>query len=373
MARRLAALLLAACLAQLTGCASPAYTLQAASGHLKLMTAREPVAAYLADAAPDDPLVPRLRVAREVLAFAGESLHLPADGSYETVVRTSGSAITWNVVATPPYDMTPQRWCFLVAGCVPYRGYFERADAERFADRLRDRGQDVAVSGAGAYSTLGWFEDPLLESMLLRPDPDLADILIHELAHQALYVPGDATFNESFAGFLAEQGVRAWMAASGREAELDAWLARQRAGEAFIELLAETRRSLAAFYASETDPLRLAQGKRAHFAELERRYAELVATRWKGQDRYASWFEPPPNNADLALVGTYTDGWCAFDRLWQTAKGDFHRFLALARERAGKDAGARARWMAEACDDPVLARGMARGNSTGVFKRPPPR
>lgn len=349
MASRFAALLLAACLAQLTGCASPAYTLQAASGHLKLMNAREPVASYRAAAAPDDPLLPRLDVARDILDFAEETLHLPADGSYESLVRMPGTAITWNVVATPPYDLAPQRWCFLVAGCVPYRGYFDRADAERFADRLRERGQDVAVSGAGAYSTLGWFEDPLLESMLRRPDPDLADILIHELAHQALYVPGDAMFNESFASFIAEQGVRAWMSARGQDADLDAWLERQRAGEAFLALLMDTRRALVALYTSETDPLRLERGKQAQFAELDRRYAELVATQWNGVDRYGSWFEPAPNNADLALVGTYTGGLCAFEQLWQAAEGDFPRFLDLARERAAQDREARARWMAEAC------------------------
>jgi predicted aminopeptidase len=344
-----AALLLAAWLGLLTGCASPGYMVQAASGHLKLMTSREPVSDLLADADPEDPLVERLELSRDLLAFADESLGLPADGSYESVVRTSDEAITWNVVATPTYDLTPERWCFLVAGCVPYRGYFDRADAERFADKLRDRGKDVAVSGAQAYSTLGWFDDPLLDSMLLRPDADLAEVLFHELAHQALYVPGDATFNESFATFIAEQGVRAWMTATGREAELDLWLERQRASSEFIELLAETRRSLARLYHAETDPLILAEGKRERFLDLEARYADLVETRWGGRDRYAGWFNPPPNNADLALVGTYTGGWCAFEALWKEAEKDFQRFQRLARDRARSDATTRTRWLATPC------------------------
>ncbi len=341
----------------LTGCASPAYTLQAASGHLKLMNARESVHDYLAEAPPDDPLAERLKLSQTLLAFAEESLGLPADGSYETVARTSGEAITWNVVATPEYDLTPQRWCFLVAGCVPYRGYFDRADAERFAARMEQQGKDVAVSGAQAYSTLGWFDDPLLDSMLMRPDADLAEVLFHELAHQALYVPGDATFNESFASFIAEQGVRAWMTTTGREAELESWLERQQAGSDFIELLADTRRALAVFYRSETDPLKLAEGKREHLQALEARYAELVATRWDGLDRYAGWFDPPPNNADLALVGTYTGGWCAFEALWREAGGDFQRFQDLARNRSRTDSSTRARWLATPCgDDAGLAR-----------------
>jgi predicted aminopeptidase len=347
--RQPATLLVVAWLALLTGCASPAYTLQAASGHFKLMKSRESVSDLLAEAAPDDPLAERLKLAQTLLAFAEESLGLPADGSYETVARTSGEAITWNVVATPAYDLTPQRWCFLVAGCVPYRGYYDRADAERFADRLRNQGKDVAVSGAQAYSTLGWFDDPLLDSMLMRPDADLAEVLFHELAHQALYVPGDATFNESFATFIAEQGVRAWMTGTGRHAELESWLERQQAGSDFIELLADTRRSLARLYRTESDPLKLAEGKHEQLRALKERYAHLVATRWDGRDRYAGWFDPPPNNADLALVGTYTGGWCAFESLWQAAGGDFQRFQSLARDRSRTDSATRARWLATPC------------------------
>ena len=349
--RRPAALLLAAWLGLLSGCASPAYTLQAASGHFKLMNAREPIGDLLADPDPADPLIERLKLARTLLAFAEESLGLPADGSYETVVRVSSEAITWNVVATPRYDLNPQRWCFLVAGCVPYRGYFDREDAERFADRLRNQGKDVAVSGAQAYSTLGWFDDPLLESMLQRPDGDLAEVLFHELAHQALYVPGDATFNESFAGFIAEQGVRAWMTSAGRDVELGAWLERQEAGAEFVRLLADTRRSLMELYGTESDPLILAEGKADRFRHLEEQYADLVRTRWDGRDRFSGWFDPPPNNADLALVGTYTGGWCAFEALWQEADQDFLRFQGLARDRARSDAASRTRWLATPCPE----------------------
>jgi predicted aminopeptidase len=355
--RRPAALLLAVGLGLLTGCASPAYTLQAASGHFKLMNSRESVSDVLAEADPADPLVVRLELARSLLAFAEETLGLPADGSYESVARTSGGPITWNVVATPPFDLTPQRWCFLVAGCVPYRGYFDREDAERFADRQRDRGRDVAVSGARAYSTLGWFKDPLLDSMLMSPDADLAETLFHELAHQALYVPGDATFNESFASFLAEQGVRSWMTATGRNAELEAWLERQQAGAEFLGLLAETRRSLAGFYGAETDPVRLAEGKKERLEKLEERYTEMVHSQWGGRNRFASWFDPPPNNADLALVGTYSGGWCAFAALWQQSGQDFQRFQALARKRADDDPTTRSRWLATPCrENPGRAR-----------------
>jgi predicted aminopeptidase len=347
--RRPAALLLAAGLGLLSGCASPAYTLQAASGHFELMNSRESISDLLAQADPADPLVERLELARNLLAFAEGTLGLPADGSYETVARTSGGPITWNVVATPAYDLTPQRWCFLIAGCLPYRGYFDRDDADRFADRLRERGKDVAVSGAQAYSTLGWFKDPLLDSMLNRPDADLAETLFHELAHQALYVPGDATFNESFAGFIAEQGVRAWMSTTGRDAELESWLERQRASSDFVELLTATRRSLAAFYGAETDPLKLAEGKSERLRALEERYSDLVRKRWDGRDRFAGWFDPPPNNADLALVGTYTGGWCAFEGLWREAGEDFLRFQALARKQADSDPVARSRWLATPC------------------------
>jgi len=333
----------------LTGCASPAYYAQAVSGHLALMRSREPVATYIQDAETDDRTAGRLALAQELLAFAEDTLDLPADGSYETYAPTPGGAVTWNVVATPPFSLEPKRWCFPVAGCVPYRGYFEREDAERFAERMRARGRDVSVSRARAYSTLGWFEDPILGTMLDGSEAALADTLFHELAHQALYVKGATAFNESYATFVAREGVRAWMTRAGNPAGLAAWEAREAAAAAFIDLLGDTREQLARRYAEGGTEAELRADKARILAALRQRYDDLVATAWDGRDRFGGWFDPPPNNADLALMGSYTGGLCAFETLWVEADGDFRRFHALARAVGEKSREARRAWLDTPC------------------------
>ena len=352
LTRRFAAGLLAlgALLLQ-TACAGPSYYVQAASGHFELMRARQPVDAYLAAANPDDPIAARLVTAREALDHAEHVMGLPVGDGYGTVAITGRDAVTWNVVTTPAFDLRPRRWCFLVAGCVPYRGYFDPADAERFAERMQARGQDSAVSRASAYSTLGWFDDPIVDTMLDGSEADLADVLFHELAHRALYVKNDSTFNESYATFVARRGVEDWLAGRGQAAAYAAWAEREAAADVFLALLADTRARLAALYREETDPAALATGKRAAFDALRERYRSLVETRWDGRDRFGGWFDPPPNNADLALVATYTGGVCAFEALWRQAGADWRRFHELARARAEWSAERRSRWLATPCPD----------------------
>ncbi len=333
----------------LGGCASPAYYAQAVSGHLELMRSRQDIGRYIEAAAPDDATAERLSTAQAMLRFAERELALPANGSYREFAPTPGDAVTWNVVATPPYSLAPRRWCFPVAGCVPYRGYFEREDAERFAAKMRRKGRDASVSGAGAYSTLGWFDDPILGTMLERSDADLADVLFHELAHQALYVKGDTDFNESYASFVGRQGVRAWMHATGDTEGLARWEAREDATRDFLALLGAARRQLRALYAAGGTEAELATGKREAFRDLRADYDRLVQEAWAGRDRFGGWFDPPPNNADLALVASYTGGLCAFETLWREAGEDFSRFHALARERGELPADTRTAWLATPC------------------------
>jgi len=200
----------------LTGCAGPGYYAQAVSGHLDLMQARRDVAAVLADQGTGEELRQSLQAAAEIRAFAVTRLGLPDNGSFTEYAHTGREAVTWNVVAAPEFSLEPRHWCFPLAGCVPYRGYFDPLDAERLAARLAGKGNDVAVSPALAYSTLGWFRDPLLDTMFRYSEEQLAGIVFHELAHQKLYVKGDAAFNESYATFIEEIGVMLWLDSSGK-------------------------------------------------------------------------------------------------------------------------------------------------------------
>jgi len=333
----------------LCGCAGPSYYFQAASGHLELTRSRQDIDAYLATAPPGDDLAARLERAREILRFAAEELDLPTHDSFGSFAVTGREAVVWNVVATPEFSLKPKTWCFPVAGCVPYRGYFDPDRAHEAADRLRRKGLDVAISGATAYSSLGWFEDPLLDSMLFLPEPQLAGTLFHELAHQRLYVSGDSRFNESYATFVEREGVRTWLLAQGREEEALEWRARLHALDGFQALLENSRTQLLALYASGQPAERMRTQKRAIFADLRRRHDRLAVQDWAGRAWFTGWFEKQPNNADLALANTYQGGLCAFRQLLDEAGGDIRAFQRLAAGKAALARADRKAWLNQAC------------------------
>jgi len=333
----------------LAACASPGYYVQAVTGHLELMRDQQPVGEILSVEQTDPTLRGRLELATELREFAVRELGLPDNGSYTRFVRTGRDAVTWNVVATPELSLEARRWCFLVAGCVPYRGYFQREAAERFADNLRDDGLDVIVSPATAYSTLGWFEDPLLDTMLRYRDEQLAALLFHELAHQQVYVRGDTDFNESYASFVEEVGVTLWLQASGRAELLPEWQRRQRAAARFDSLLLQTRTRLAELYASSAGEEEKRRNKGILLQQLVTEYKKLVAGPWNESDYFAGWFTGELNNARLALFSSYRGGVCAFSALHREVGRDIRRFHQRVAELANLEPAARHAWLEQPC------------------------
>ncbi|MGE0875892.1 MAG: aminopeptidase, partial [Burkholderiales bacterium] len=248
----------------------------------------------------------------------------------------------WNVVAAPEFSLEPVQSCFPVAGCVSYRGFYAREDAERHAARLRAAGHDVFVAGVPAYSTLGWFDDPLLSTFIRYPESELARLVFHELAHQALYVKGDTSFNESFAVAVEREGVRRWLQARGNAAEVAAFAAAQaRVGE-FAALMAGARRRLQALYAEDLPVQERRARKAAAFRALQADYAALKRDRWHGYAGYDRYFSGEgPNNALMASFATYTRHVDAFARLLAAEGGDLARFYARAAEIAALEKPAR--------------------------------
>ena len=332
MRRNLILLLLVAVL-PLAGCSTVGYYGQAVAGHVRLMAAREPIEDVIAD--PETPAAVRERLAVALAAreFAVTELGLPDNGSYTRYVQLDRSAVVYNVFAAPEFSLQAKTWCFPVAGCVVYRGYFAQARAERAAAQYAAQGYDTLVGGAAAYSTLGRFEDPLLSTMLYRDDARLAGLLFHELAHQRIYVQDDSAFNEAFATAVEEEGVRRWLEAAGRHAELAAWRTLGERTRAFERLLAETRARLQAVYASgDPEPvMRLAKAEA--FAQLRRDYAALKAA-WDGWDGYDRWFDAPLNNARLVPSATYRGLVPAFRILLHQAGGDLAAFYAACESLA---------------------------------------
>lgn len=325
--RQLPAILLLLSALPLAGCGTVGYYGQAVAGHFRLMSARVRVEEVIADPATPDAVRERLQVALAAREFAVTELGLPDNGSYTRYVSLDRSAVVYNVFAAPEFSLQAKTWCFPVAGCVVYRGYFDLARAEREAARYAAQGYDTWVGGAAAYSTLGRFEDPLLSTMLYRDDARLAGLLFHELAHQVVYVQDDSAFNEAFATAVEEEGVRRWLGAAGREAEFAAWQRQRERTQAFESLLAATRARLQEVYASGRPAAEMRAAKAEVFARLEREYAALKAS-WDGWDGYDRWFDAPLNNARLIPSATYRGLVSAFRILLHQSNGDLAAFYA---------------------------------------------
>jgi len=240
--------------------------------------------------------------------------------------------VVWNVVATPEFSLRPLRWCFPVAGCVSYRGYFHEADANAFAWRLIAGGDDAVVEGVAAYSTLGHLADPLTSTMIGWRETRLVGTIFHELAHQRLYVAGDSGFNEAFAGVVEDAGVRLWLESRGETQGLAAWADSRRRHEEFLALLRDAIASLERLYGSDLPAASMRLEKSRTFGRLRFGYEEL-RRRWGGYRGYDDWFAPPLNNASLASVATYRDCVPGLERELALA-GSLPRFYARAQELA---------------------------------------
>jgi predicted aminopeptidase len=237
------------------------------------------------------------------------------------------------VVAAPEFSVDPKQWCFPIVGCVAYRGYFVEKRARRFAAGLHAKGFDVVVGGVAAYSTLGHFDDPILSSMVNWNDVELASIIFHELTHQMLYVPNDASFNEALATIVEEEGVRRWLQQQGRVKDLAEHLLLHGRYLEVIALMNETRNHLRTLYASGLPPPLMRERKRETFEELREAYAALKA-QWGGHAPFDAWFAADVNNAHLASIATYFTCVPGFERELKAVGGDLPAFYLRVRELA---------------------------------------
>lgn len=323
-ATRLLLLLSTICL--LGGCGTLQYYSQSVRGHLDLMNRRDAIDVLLADPATPTELQQRLQTVLDIRDFATGSLALPDNDSYRDYADLERDFVVWNVFATPALSLEPVEWCFLFVGCLQYRGYYAESAARDYADRLRHEGYDVFVGGAIAYSTLGWFDDPVLNTMLRLDDAQLARVVFHELAHQQLFIPGDTGFNEAFAETVALAGVERWLRAAGREQALAEFRQAQTYEDQFIELVLDYRGRLQTLYAGDRPDADKAAGKQAILTELEQSYQELRDTHWGGYAGYDRWFEQEVNNARLAAVAAYRELMPGFMALLDELEGDLPRF-----------------------------------------------
>jgi predicted aminopeptidase len=316
----------------LDGCGNLRYYGQAVRGQGALVVHRRAVTDVLRAPATTPRLAARLRLALQARRFASRQLGLPDNRSYTRYVDLHRRYVVWNVFAAPRHSVDAVPQCFPIAGCVAYRGWFREADAKVDAARLHARGNDVWVGGVPAYSTLGWFADPILSSMLEWDDDELDGTIFHELAHQLIYVKGDTAFNESFATFVQTEGLREWR----RSRHLPpAQTHAQAMDDGFIQLLLDLRSRLKAVYAVHADEAAMEAGKQREIEAFRIRYAGWRDREWPGNHRYDAWVAAPINNARLLPFGLYDQWLPAFATLFQRAGRDWPTFYASVRELAG--------------------------------------
>jgi predicted aminopeptidase len=315
----------------LPGCTSIGYYAQAVSGHLEVMWLAQPIEKRIQDPAMPEALRVKLAKVLAIREFASRELALPQNGSYRRYAEIGRSFVLWNVFAAPEFSLDPVQSCFVFAGCVSYRGYYSENSARTAAAAYADRGYDVYVGGVPAYSTLGWFDDPVLSTFINYPEPELARLLFHELAHQEVYVKDDTAFNESFATMVEEEGVQRWLRQEGTSAQRMSYsVSRQRRTE-LIALFDRYRSSLSTFYARALPQEEKRAGKRRMLAQMLDDYHALRAS-WSGFSGYDRLFADGVNNALLASVASYTQWVPAFRALLAQKHDDLAAFYAAVRE-----------------------------------------
>jgi len=332
----------------LTGCQAISYYAQAIRGHCQVLSRRQSCEKLIADPTTPKELRAKLQLAEEVCDFAKRELKLPVNGHYQCYADVGRRYVVWNVTASPEFSLESKTWWYPIVGSLDYRGYFAEQSARDYADRMARKGFDVYVEGVEAYSTLGWFKDPLLNTFIHHFGAALAEILFHELAHQRVFASGDTDFNEAFATTIGQEGARRWLRNRGDTSALEEYLLVLQRNSQFVQLVADTRQSLEVLYGDERLPDGKIQAKKrapeTSVEQLRQKKLRIVSrlrddyqalkTQWGGYDGYDAWFAGDLNNAQLNSVATYYDLVPAFERLLAENDGDLEKFYALVKKLA---------------------------------------
>jgi predicted aminopeptidase len=311
----------------LSGCEAVGFYRQAIAGEYQILAHQKPIDALIADPATPPKLKAKFQEVLKIRQFAAQELHEPVDKNYIKYTDLRRPCVVWSVVVAPALSLEPKTWWFPVAGRVSYRGYFSEAEAQRYAEKWEKRGWDVDVGGVTAYSTLGWFRDPLLNTFIYEPESELADTIFHELAHRHLYVRGDSDFNEAFATTVAGEGVRRWYLAAQNPKAYEAYVTERRRENDFVKLVLAAHDRLQAVYSDArlSDAEKL-QRKDDVIRGMREDYAKLKSQWGVAKSGYDNWFSEPINNAKLNTIATYFDLVPKFQAVLQAQGGDIEKF-----------------------------------------------
>ena len=333
-----------------SGCHTLGFYGQALKGQYQIFAHQEPIDRLAAEPSTPALLKQRFALLADLRGFAHDELKLPTDSHYRKYVDVHRPFVVWNVEAASEFSMEPKTWWYPFLGSLEYRGYFSKSGATNYGDSLRAKGYDVSVGGVGAYSTLGWFKDPVLNTFIFENDADLAEIIFHELAHQRLFARGDTDFNEAFATTVGQEGSRRWLKARNNDPGLTEYLAHLHHSDDFVHLVMATRTRLQALYQDRVMPdgkIKAATAKPALGAEELRRQKQAIIDgmvaelrglkkQWVNCSDYDGWLKHPINNAHLNSVAAYYDLVPAFEELLTQNGGNMEQFYRAAEQLAHK-------------------------------------
>lgn len=325
-----------------SACSSFGYYMDLMSGHSELLEKRKPILEILADEKTKPKLRKLLETSQNIRDFASKSLHLPDNDSYRLYADLKRRYAIWNVVAAKEFSTEPKKWCFLFVGCLSYRGYFSKDDALDYANELKQEGYDVYLAGAKAYSTLGWFDDPLLNTMMYKSEARRAGIIFHELSHQVVYIDNDSSFNEAFATAVEQEGIRRWMDKKGKNEQYQEYLIDKKRESEFNQLLQSTREKLKQLYETKVNEIEKRQKKITIFSLMQKQYSQLKKS-WGGYDGYDLWMNKNLNNAHLLLIATYHDLVPTFNAMLKEENYNLKKFYLAVKKYGALDKEKRAK------------------------------
>ena len=354
----LVVLLLGIIVAAVSGCQTIGYYAQAAKGQYQILANEKRIDKLIADSQTPADLRQKLELIQKLRAFAKDSLKLPADNNYLKYADVHRPYVVWNVQAAPKFSLQPRTWWYPLVGSLEYRGYFSESGARRYAARIAKKGDDVYVDGVEAYSTLGWFKDPVLNTFINQSEPDLAEVIFHELGHKRVFCRGDTDFNEAYATTVGQEGASRWLRAKGDTNLLEKYTVSISRDDQFVHLILSTRQQLENTYGDTLDkdgkvkaakapplpPAQLQDQKQRVFADLRVKYQALKAS-WGGYAGYDDWFSHELNNAQLNTIANYYDYLPSFKRLLELSGGDLEKFYQQVERLSKMPKDERHQWL----------------------------
>jgi predicted aminopeptidase len=343
----------------LSGCETISFYRQAVKGQYQLIAGQQPIDKLVANTNTEPHLRKQLQLVQDLRGFADKELKLPVDNHYRKYVDVHRPYVVWNVEAAPEFSMEPKSWWYPLVGSLEYRGYFSERAAQHYAGTLRKKGYDVYVGGAIAYSTLGWFKDPVLNTFIFDPERNLAETIFHELGHQRVFARGDTDFNEAFATTVGQEGARRWLRAKGDTNAFERYEAELQRNNDFVHLIMDARHQLETLYGDERNeagkikaskkpraipPAQLRERKQAVFEGLQNRYSQ-IKTQWDGNTEYDHFFSRQLNNAQLNSVAAYYDLVPGFMQLLKLNGDDLEKFYDAAEKLSKKPKIERQQWL----------------------------